>query len=198
VQSQALSPAELFQPSFVGEIYVIVSCPYRLFKNESFQLGQLCKVVFGEGREMVKVRSTDHEMGNLWRGLAGAHKHIKSCFRPEVDDIALKVVVDGMHKSISKARRSFFQCRLSRFVVDEKNPRLGGLGIDELKGPDFVDADELRLLYCEFPYLNAYLWWKLGEESECIDNDVRIGGRRRCQRRHGECNSKAGPVCELA
>jgi hypothetical protein len=118
-------------------------------------------------------------MGNLWRGIAGSYKRIKSNFRQEVDDIALKVVVDGMHKSISKARRSFFQCRLSRFVVDQKNPRLGGLGCDGIKGPDFVDADDLRLLYCELPDLNAYLWWKLGEESEFIDDDAMLGGGKR-------------------
>jgi hypothetical protein len=120
-------------------------------------------------------------MGNQWRGLADAHKNAKSCSRPEVDDITLRVVVDWMHKSIAKAGRPFFQCRLSRFAVDEKNPRLRGLGRNELKEPNFVDADDLRLLYCELPDLNAYLWWKLGEKSEFIDNDVMLrGGGRLC------------------
>ena len=178
MQRHALSPAEIFQPSFFGEIYVTVTVSYldRWFKDEILQFCQLCKLVFGEVREMAKARLTDYKMGNQRRGLADVHKHAKSCSRPEVDDITLRVVVDWMHKSIAKAGRPFFQCRLSRFAVDEKNPRLGGLGRDELKGPDFVDADDLRLLYCEFPDLDAYLWWKLGENSECIDNDVMLGG----------------------
>jgi hypothetical protein len=65
VQRHALSPAEIFQPSFFGEIYVTVTVSYpdRRFKGEILQFGQLCKLVFGEVRETVKVRSTDHKDG---------------------------------------------------------------------------------------------------------------------------------------